>query len=127
MKHIGKTIEMFWKRWRAEYLLELREAHRNSKPAKGVSNLISIGDIVIVHNENHPRGLWKLGKIEELICGANGNARGAVVRVCSGERHSIVLRRPVQWLFLLEVKATTSSVASDNSAPSRDRTSVIWS
>ena len=68
--------------------------------------------------------MWKLGKIEELIRVVDGNARGAVIRVCSGGRHSIVLRRPVQRLFPLEVKATTSSVASDNSAPSRDGTSV---
>ena len=55
---------MFWKLWRVEYLLELQEAHIHSKLPKSLSSPITIGDIDTVHNENHPRGLWKLGKIK---------------------------------------------------------------
>lgn len=80
MKHLSKTIDDFWRRWRAEYLLELREAHRHFQTPKGAANPITVGDIVIVHDENHPRGLWKLGKVEELIQGTDENVRGAVSR-----------------------------------------------
>ena len=50
-----------------------------------MSNLISVGDIVIIHEENCPRGLWKLGRVEELLKGNDGHVRGAVVRVVSKE------------------------------------------
>ena len=73
MKHRSKTLDIFWKRWKVEYLLELRESHRHSQRQGGRANHISVGDIVIVHDENHPRGLRKLGKIEGLLPGADGN------------------------------------------------------
>lgn len=43
MQHLSKTIDQFWKRWKAEYLLELREAHRYSKKSPGHMT-ISEGD-----------------------------------------------------------------------------------
>jgi hypothetical protein len=102
MKHIGKVVNDFWKRWRSEYLLELREAHRYSQVPK--SSVDPIGDIVIIHDENQSRGLWKLGKIE-LIQGADGEVRGAVVKTYSGGR-SHLLRRPVQRLYPLEIRGS---------------------
>ena len=62
-----------------------------------------MGDIVTVHDDNHPRGLWKLGRVRELIPGADGNIRGAVIRVQSGGGHSTI-KRPIQRLYPLEVR-----------------------
>ena len=81
LKHLNETLNVFWRRWKVEYLLELREFHRHLPRQGGAADQISVGDIVIVHDENYPRGLWKLGKIEDLIRGADNNIRGAVVRV----------------------------------------------
>ena len=50
------------------------------------------------------RGLWKLGRVRELIPGVDGNVRGAFVRVQSGGGHSTI-KRPVQRLYPLEVRA----------------------
>ena len=61
---------MFWRRWKVEYLLELREFHHHLPRQGGAADQISVGDIMIVHDENYRRGLWKLGKIEDLIRGA---------------------------------------------------------
>ena len=69
-----------------------------------MSNLISVGDTVIIHEENRPRGLWKLGKVEELLKGNDGHVRGAVVRVASKEMSFTVLRRPVQHLYPVEFR-----------------------
>ena len=112
MRHLNKTVNDFWRRWRSEYLLELRESHRHPGPAKGVVRKIATGDIVIIHDDAHPRGLWKLGKVEKLITGSDGHTRGAVVKVLSTGRHSSVLKRPVQRLYPLEVQAADNLVAS---------------
>ena len=77
MKHLSKTTNDFWKRWRSEYSLELREAHRYLKTQKVSTNPIAVGD---VHDETQPRGLWKLGKVEDLIPGTDGNVKGALAR-----------------------------------------------
>ena len=69
-----------------------------------MSNLISVGDIVIIHKENRSRGLWKLGRVEELLKGNDGHVRGAVVRVASKETNFTVLQRPVQRLYPVEFR-----------------------
>lgn len=79
----------------------MRESHRR----------IAVADIVIVHNDAHPRGLWKLGKVENLITGADGHIRGAVVRVLSSGRNTTMLKRPVQRLYTLEVQAENGLMA----------------
>ena len=104
MKHLSKTLNDFWRRWRTEYLLELREAHRHLRDPKGVDDPIAAGDVVVVHDENLPRGLWKLSKVEKLIPGTDGNVRCAVVKVASKGQHSVTLKRPVQRLYPLEFK-----------------------
>ena len=122
MKHLKKTVDDFWKRWRTEYLLGLREAHRHLQTPKGGTNDAVVGDIVIVHDDKHPRGLWKLGRIEKLLPGADGNVRGAFIRVRSKGRSSI-LKRPLQRLYPLEVRAaenTSSPSPMSDDAPQPD-------
>ena len=62
MRHLNTILNHFWKRWKGEYLLELRESH--SHGCSGVqTSKISAGDIVLVHDEV-PRALWRLAKVE---------------------------------------------------------------
>ena len=88
---------MFWRWWKVEYLLELLEFHRHLPRQGEAADQISVGDIVIVHDENDPRGLWKLGKIEDLIRGVDNNIRGAVVRVHARGCHSIPFNDSIHW------------------------------
>ena len=44
---------------------------------------IEVGDIVLVHSEMQPRGLWRLGEVQSLKHGADGQTRSATVRVHS--------------------------------------------
>ena len=122
MKHMNKTLDDFWRRWRAEYLMEMREAHRHLKTPRGVAEHIATGDIVIVHDEVHPRGLWKLGKVEGLISGVDGKVRGAVVKVCAGPNRSITIRRPVQRLYPLEVRDSEREGYPSTPSPSNETT-----
>lgn len=87
----------FWNRWRKDYLMELRSAHC-------VSNLnqsapFKVGDVVLLHEDKQPKLTWKMGRIEETFMGRDGNIRSCAVRLPS----RLVLRRPVQLLYPLEV------------------------
>ena len=69
-RHLNQLLDGFWKSWRKEYLLELREAHRHYK-SSGEPQLTE-GDIVVVHSDDQPRTFWKLGMIEKVLHGADG-------------------------------------------------------
>lgn len=102
MCHLSNVMNHFWKRWRNEYLLELRNSHH--KATQHSSNrVVSIGDVVIVHDEDQPRGKWRIGKVEALVTGSDGHVRGAAVRVKTKAGRLTKLRRPVQRLYPLEV------------------------
>ena len=53
-KHLNSVLNHFWKWWNKEYLLELRDAHRQRHVRS--STPVKIGDIVLVHDQDHPRG-----------------------------------------------------------------------
>ena len=73
---------------------------------KGIS-IIQEGDIVTVHGENLPRNIWRIARVESLIKGKDGHARGAVVRLGERGNKSTTLKRPTQRLFPLEVQSTS--------------------
>ena len=101
MKHLHSILDHFWRRWKKEYLLELRENHRYSSGK--TQDQVSVGDVVIIHDDL-PRGMWRLGVITEKIKGEDNAVRGAIVRIKSGRGPASFLRRPVQKLYPLEVK-----------------------
>ena len=103
LRHLSKTMDQFWKRWRKEYLLELRECHRYGKWTQSPRDPIVIGDIVLVYDQHHPRTFWRLAKVEDLIMGSDGKIQGAIIRLGSKGGKSSILRRPIQHLYPLEV------------------------
>ena len=108
VRHLNVTLNQFWERWRKEYLLELRESHRYHR-GRANSSQVSVDDVVIVHSTEQPRAFWKLGRVEEVLVGKDGEKRGAVVRVAGGGRKSTLLQRPIQLLYPLEVRQETDS------------------
>lgn len=102
MKHLNKTIDNFWTRWRSEYLLGLQEQHCISKRSTKESQ-VSFGDVVIIHKDNFKRGFWDLGTFTELIPEKDGLIRGAMVRVCPSGKRITHLRRSICHLYPLEV------------------------
>ena len=82
MKHLQLILQHFRKRWKNEYLVYLREAHRfSTNKDKGYGKIAL--DIVLVHDDNHPRTFWRLGRVEQLIQGSDDHVREAVIRVSS--------------------------------------------
>ena len=105
MRYLSATLDRFWKRWTNEYLLGLRESHYYCNKRRSGSTQISVGDIVVLHDENRPRGFWKLGKVEETIPGKDGLVRSAVIRVFTGGKRSKLFRRPIQLLYPIELNS----------------------
>lgn len=78
--------------------MELRSAHHVST-ALNPSIPFKIGDVVLIHDSIQPKHMWKMGRIDETFMGRDGKIRSCAIRIPSG----IVLRRPVQLLYPLEV------------------------
>jgi hypothetical protein len=102
--YLQRLIDKFWNRWSKEYLLELRESHRNTLQDSSPQE-ISVGEIVVAHDDNQRWGLWNLGKIEKLIEGEDHRIRSAVVRVHGEGRKTKTLKRPINKLYSLEVRS----------------------
>ena len=93
--------------------MELCESHRRSAKSTNPTP-IAVGDMVVVHDEEQPRGFWRLARVENLITGADGLVRGATVRVKSKTRRSSTLRRPIQLLYPLELRSDNVPVTRDS-------------
>ena len=118
-RYLAKLRIHFWNRWRREYLTDLREHHRGKKESQ---NKVSIGDVVLVHEDNAKRSNWKMGKVVEKIVGKDGVVRGAKVRLITKGK-PIIVNRAVQKLYPLEVSSTLKEV-SENESGQRNANSV---
>lgn len=113
MKHLVGILNHFWKRWRSEYLSELRENHHYVAKKTFLPPHVTEGDVVTVRDNALPRGLWKLGRIQESFAGGDNLPRSALVRVATRDRQHTFLRRPLQQLYPLEIHGPLSSPAGD--------------
>ena len=98
MRHLLKTSEKFWKHWKKEYLLELREFHCTHQISKGVKDMVQEGQTATIYDDGQPRGLWRVGRIKGVIQGPDGKIRSARLRVQSKTGRATVLKRPIQHL-----------------------------
>ena len=105
-RHLQFTIDQFWQRWRKEYLVSLHEMHGHYKKVSHAPR-VAVGDVVVIHSDKQARGQWKLGRVEELLTGPDGQHRAAVVRVAGQKRTAKHLRRPVQKLYPVEMSVST--------------------
>ena len=80
-----RHLDLFWRFWKEEYLMSLRErlplihkAHKicHSKEPKE-------GEIVIVKEDNVPRSSWKLGRVTRLILGRDSKIRSVEIQLSS--------------------------------------------
>ena len=100
MAYLRSLSEHFWKRFRDEYLLELRSHHTQGNDPE---RLAEVGEIVVIHGTNK-RNDWRLGKIISLNAGSDGRIRSGVVRTFDGSK-SRYIRRAIERLHPIEVKS----------------------
>ena len=92
-RRVQEVIRQTWKRWMKEYLTSLGS---RSKWFRKMDN-VKPGDVVMVIDSGAPRRQWKLGKIEAVYPGPDGNVR--VVDVKEGSK---VYRRSIGRISPLE-------------------------
>ncbi|XP_070566927.1 uncharacterized protein [Ptychodera flava] len=95
-----RMADNFWQRWTTEYLPSLQQRQKWLRPRR---NLVP-GDLVIIMDENQPRGYWLKGVIQHTFPDRYGNTRQVIVKTANG-----VLRRDVRKLCLLEEAHTKIS------------------
>uniref|UniRef100_A0A915P756 DUF5641 domain-containing protein n=1 Tax=Meloidogyne floridensis TaxID=298350 RepID=A0A915P756_9BILA len=104
LKNVQLRLNNFWKFWKSNYLLSLRE---KLPKGQGEANITpKEGDIVLVEDENLlPRSLWKAAKIVELIRGRDNIIRTAKILI-----NGKILKRSINQLFRLEVQPELETV-----------------
>ena len=94
-----KHLDRFWKIWRDDYLLSLRERTQTKlKEGKKKSQYIAqVGDVVLI-KDDLPRGNWRLGRITDLIKSYDNHTRAAKVLLPTNR----VINRPLNLLYPVE-------------------------
>ena len=82
-QYAQQLADHLWQRWAREYLPTLAQ---RPKWRDNVAN-VCVGDVVIVADERHPRGLWPKGVVEKVYRGADDIVRSAEVRTQHGRLH----------------------------------------
>jgi hypothetical protein len=94
--NLAHLLDLFWSRWKSEYLTALRERQRFRG---GLIQEPHVGEIVLIH-EHCPRLKWKLGRITELHKGIDGHTRSATLSTRAGQT-----TRGIKLLYPLEIQS----------------------
>lgn len=79
-QRLQKLTQHFWTRWSKEYVSELQE---RTKWKISHPNLLKIGTMVIIREDNLPPLKWKLGRVMELHPGHDGVPRVLTIRTAN--------------------------------------------
>ena len=83
-------------------MLSHREFHKLA--IKGcLLGVISEETVVLVEENNQPRGSWNLGKTEEIHTGNDGKVRGCKVKVITNTGKPSFINHQINRLYALEV------------------------
>ena len=94
-RHVQHLANVFWSRWRKEYLLLLQNRYKWNKSRRNLRS----GDVVLIADDNTPRNMWSSGLVEDVEVDSKGYVRTVKVKTQNTQ-----LRRPVNKLVLLVPK-----------------------
>uniref|UniRef100_A0A914QM23 Integrase catalytic domain-containing protein n=1 Tax=Panagrolaimus davidi TaxID=227884 RepID=A0A914QM23_9BILA len=98
-------LDRTWTRWRKEYLTKLRETSQFLHKQKGLQLIPEVGEIVLIEEDEVPRGRWRMGKIIEVHESRDGHIREVVVQTANGH---LLNRSPIH-LYSLEANLDPES------------------
>ena len=92
-KYLSSVLNHFWE----------RRSKKWTSPEGSTSTSTDIrgGDVVLVHDQDHPWGFWKMARVQKLITGRDGQTCGAVLKLPTNSRRFTTLQRPVQLIYPL--------------------------
>ena len=111
MRYLQTISEHYWKRFKEEYLVELREQHIQGSDH---TRTVELGEIVVIQGQKK-RNFWRLGKVISLINGKDDKVRAVVLKTFDGKKNRYI-RRPIEKLYPLEVRANAKVDKSEISA-----------
>lgn len=99
-RSVQHLSNVFWKRWRSEYLSYLQARQKWVTDKTGMTQ----GSIVLIKDDNASRNQWLRGRVEECYKSHDGKVRSA--KILLGNRHnptnsSKYIERPVSKLVTL--------------------------
>ena len=108
MRYLDRIQQEFWTRWTKDYLQFLTESHfsirgRSDNP----SRTPKIGQIVLVKDPLKARYLWKMGRIDQMFPGRDGQIRSLEIKMVSNEndkRCAEKIRRSPRMVVPLELE-----------------------
>ena len=96
-KRVQMLAEMFWNRWKTQYLQTVQSRQKWHEPKRNLSK----GGIVLVKDKQAARNVWPMGVIENAYPGSDDLVRSCDVRVTKNGEHAVTYTRPVTELVLL--------------------------
>lgn len=91
-RQVQYLSDLFWKRWRREYLPLLQERQKWNQRRRS----LKAGDIVVIMDSSAPRGSWPLGRVLDVYPDKQG-----LVRSVRLQTKGSVVERPVTKLCLV--------------------------
>lgn len=85
---IQQTFQTFWKRWSQEYLSQLQQKKKWSKPNQNVN----VGDLVMLHEDHVPPLKWPMARVIEVHRGQDGFVRVVTVKTAHSEFKRAITR-----------------------------------
>ena len=103
-RRVQHLANEFWVRWKGEFLHTLQLRRKWVRPRRNLQQ----GDVIIIRNDNLPRNMWQIARVEEAYCDPDGNvwkAKLAVDVILDGKGRRVknisYLEQPVHKLVLL--------------------------
>ena len=100
-RRVQYLANVFWTRWRKEYLTNLQGRPKWCR----VKRNMKVGDIVLMPEDNVPRGQWRLARIVKVYPDKRNQVRSVQIKT-SGS----LLDRPVNKLILLFEKEDQNDI-----------------
>ena len=91
-RQVQYLADLFWRRWTKEYLPDLQERQKWSRPKRNLAE----NDVVLVVDESAPRNSWLMGRVIQTFEDSKGLVRQVKVKT-----NTNILLRPVTKLCLL--------------------------
>jgi hypothetical protein len=96
-KRVQVLADVFWQRWRREYLHTLQSRRKWQNECPNIRN----GDVILLKDKDVHRNEWPVGVVINAISGQDGQIRKGEVRVVREGRTTIYTRPVTEMVVLL--------------------------